>query len=89
MQQFMHLFKYRWNTAKVMKSHTLEISGTQSMLTESNSLPNANEASAFVYISLYFLISIKYCKISFFFSFIQVQGSWRPPGADVVLAIVF
>lgn len=66
MQQFMHLFKHRWNTIKVMKSHTLEISGMQHMLSESSSLPNVNEASASDYISLYFLISIKCCQISFF-----------------------
>lgn len=45
MQQLMHLFKYRWNTVKSRKSHTLEIAGMQPVLPESNSLLNVNEAS--------------------------------------------
>lgn len=62
MQQI--LFKHRWNTIKVMKSHTLEISGMQPMLSENSSLPDVNQPSASI--SLYFLIFIKCCQISFF-----------------------
>lgn len=87
MQQFMHLFRHRWNTIKVMKSHILEISGMQPMLSESNFLPNVNQPSASDYISLYFSSAAKFSF--FFFAFIRVQDSWRPQGADVVFAVLF
>lgn len=60
-------FKHRWNTIKVMKSHTLEISGMQPALSESNCLPDVKSAEVLMTISSWSSrYVIKCCQVSFY-----------------------